>query len=399
MANFDWTPQSIQDYAGELNKVGAFFRNAVACVYNTFTYEVSKYWTGKNYNNIAQHINGYYESYESMINNLAVVIPGRIQDVALRLANDGGGNLDAISYSADAPGVDVVSFTRIPETSVSADGRITLTQEKAHRYFNEDVEPSVPYYTRLMVEYLDMYDRKFDEYGSQFENTEAVKEARSAIESYKYKVKNDIAKIESVIQENANKELGIIENVDVETKEKARRNVSDFGPNVATAAGVGVGAGASAGFVATVNTNENKKYSQADLDSAREKYEKAKTDYDNNKSTYRTKYDEAKEEFTKETGCSSNPEDIEARRQQYDKDIAELRKKADEDPNNYSKDMNWSIEKKRKESFEEAAKKLEKARKKYETQFDNMRDYEEIKGNNVETLRKEYENIKNEFES
>ena len=400
MANFDWTPQYIQDYAGELNKVGALFRNAVACMYNTFTYEVSQYWTGKNYNNIAQHINSYYEKYENMVNDLAVKIPSDIQSVAIALANDGGGNLDTISYSADAPGVDIVTFAKIPETSVSADGKITLSQEKAHRYFNEDVEPSVPYYTRLMVEYLDMYDRKFDEYGSEFENTQAVKEARQNIESYKEQVKNDIAEIEGVIQDNANKELGIIEQVNVETKEKAQRSVSDFGPNSYTAGKLTNAAATGAGFVATADTNGNNKKTQADLEAAREKYEEAKDKYESSRSTYRKEYDEAVAKFEKETGYSK--EEYDSKIAEYDEKIQKLDQERKSDPNNYSKDMDWSVEVKRKKEFEDAnksaVKELEKARNKYETQFDNFRDYEKIKADDLEKLRKEYEDIKSEFD-
>ena len=310
MANFEWTPQYIQDYAGELNKVGALFRNAVACLYNTFSYEVSKYWTGKNYNNIAQYINGYYENYERMINNLAVDIPGKIQDVAISFAIDGGGSLDTIAYSVDAPGVDIVTFAKIPETSISADGKITLTQEMARRYFNEDVEPSVPYYTRLMIEFLDMYERKYDEHGAEFEKTEPLKDAKSEIESYKAQIKNDITKIENVIKDNANKELNIIEQVNVETKEKAQKSVSNIGPNsyvdskLVAAAAAGAGIGSTTKFVSTAAGVNTRKNTQNDLRAAQTNYINKENEYLENRSEYRKKYDEAEEKFRQETGYS-----------------------------------------------------------------------------------------------
>ena len=61
MDKANWTPEEAVQLARELSNWGTHYRNAVASLYNTFSFELSNYWRGKNYNVVAEYVNEHYD--------------------------------------------------------------------------------------------------------------------------------------------------------------------------------------------------------------------------------------------------------------------------------------------------------------------------------------------------
>lgn len=223
MDKANWGPEEISNLTKELNYYGTHYRNAVACLYNTFTYELADYWRGNNYNKVAQFVNEHYDDFDKITYNLCIGIPTIFQGIAQMQSEDGLGSIEIFSYEIDLPGDGAVGFNLIPMTETFADGRITLTEDLAKKYIDGNSEPSLPFYSERMEEYMDGYINTLEKFSGIKEFNEALKIASESVETYKI---YSLQVSKDVIDETrlrANVELGIISDTDANSKDLAVR--------------------------------------------------------------------------------------------------------------------------------------------------------------------------------
>ena len=231
MDKANWSPEEAVQLAKVLNNYGAHYRNAVACLYNTFTYELADYWRGDNYNKVAEFVNSHYDDFDSITNNICCVIPTTIQSIAGLQAENGLGTVTTFSYEINLPGDGAVAFNLIPMTEKSADGSIKLTEELAKRYIDGTNNPSLPYYKNLMEEYMNGYISTLEQFSGIKEFNEALKIAFEHVESYKA---YSLEVSENIIEQTrlrANVELGVISDAEAKTKEIASLNLEGYDNN------------------------------------------------------------------------------------------------------------------------------------------------------------------------
>ena len=228
MDKANWSPEEAVQLAKVLNNYGAHYRNAVACLYNTFTYELADYWRGDNYNKVAEFVNSHYDDFDSITNNICCIIPTTIQSIAGLQAQDGLGTVTTFNYEINIPGDGAVAFNLIPMTEKSADGSIKLTEELAKKYIDGTNEPSLPYYKNLMEEYMNGYISTLEQFSGIKEFNEALKVAFNHIESYKAYSIEVSQNIISQTRLRANVELGIISDADANAREIASLSLAGY---------------------------------------------------------------------------------------------------------------------------------------------------------------------------
>lgn len=223
MDKANWTPEEAVQLARELSNWGTHYRNAVASLYNTFSFELSNYWRGKNYNIVAEYVNEHYDEFDNITNAMCVTIPSAIQNIAALQAEDGLGSITTFNYEiADSTGADsAVAFNLIPMTEESADGSIVLTQDVVTKYIDGNGEPSLIYYQERMEEYMNSYCSTLDQFSSIKEFNDALKAAYEAIENFKTFSTTAVKNIIEETKIRADVELGKISETDASTKDLA----------------------------------------------------------------------------------------------------------------------------------------------------------------------------------
>lgn len=228
-SKMSWTPDNISQLARELNNYGAHYRNAVACLYNTFSYELSKYWTGKNYNKVAEFVNGHYDYFDTICIDLCATIPMKLQDIAYNQAVDGHGAITTFNFQINDPnGIDsAISFNKIPMTKETADGSISLTQDLVEQYINGSSEPSLSFYRELMGKYLASYLDAIEQLRGIEKFNAAVKFAYDNIQLFAMYSDDTVQRIMEQTKLRADAELGKITEADAETKDLAVRTLTN----------------------------------------------------------------------------------------------------------------------------------------------------------------------------
>ena len=222
----NWSPEEIVQLAKELNNYGTHYRNAVACLYNTFTYELADYWRGANYNRVAEYVNEHYDDFDKITDYICKEIPNSLYAIGSIEAEDGGGSV--FGYEINAPGDSAISFNLIPMTEESADGSIQLTEEIAKKYIDGSNEPSLPFYSERMEEYLNSYVNTLEQFSSIKEFNDALKVVYGTIENYKQYSLDVSRNIIAETRLRADVELGKISDADASAKELAVKTLNDY---------------------------------------------------------------------------------------------------------------------------------------------------------------------------
>lgn len=214
----DWSPEEINNLAMELNNIGAHYRNAVACIFNMFTYKLSYYWTGKNYNKVAEYVNAHYEDFNGISIDLANIIPRAINVIASNQAEDGLGTIQTFDYIIEGEGDRTIELKKIELTPENTDGTITLTEDVVKQYIDGTSEPSLEFYKEVMLEYIKEYRNKFEEFANISIYNAALQKAFFVVDVAQGYSSCAINRIIHEVHLMANLELGNISETDVETQ-------------------------------------------------------------------------------------------------------------------------------------------------------------------------------------
>lgn len=254
MDKANWSPEEAVQLAKELNNWGTHYRNAVACLYNTFSLELSNYWRGKNYNVVAEYVNEHYDEFDHITNSMCITIPSAIQSIASMQAEDGLGSVSVFNYEInDSSGVDsAIGFNLIPMTEETADGSIVLTQDVVTKYIDGSGEPSLIFYQEKMEEYMNSYSNVLDQFSSIKEFNDALKSAYEAIASFKLYSNNAVKNIIEETKIRADAELGKISETDASTKDLA---VTTLTGTTSTTSKNNLSTNPNTGFSKNANTN------------------------------------------------------------------------------------------------------------------------------------------------
>ena len=217
-----WNNTESMQLAKELNEKGIMVRESISGIYNLFKTDLPNYWTGKNFNNVAEYVNGYASSFYKMTRILATVIPGSIKDITNQQVADGKGTIDNFTLKDD--GVTESSWV-IPKTTESADGRIRITTTTVKKYFQSSQAPSVLHQLEETNQHLSEYVSSIDALSQYANENDAVKLMIQTATNYQTSFKMKSAEIIDLIIEVANQEISGIEEVDVAATSVARKGI------------------------------------------------------------------------------------------------------------------------------------------------------------------------------
>ena len=229
----DWSNGEIEQLALELNNIGLHLRNAVACMYNTCTRLANnRFWTGYNFNIVAELMNGYVEKYNEDASYFFLEVPNLILKIAEIQAMSGGGT---ISSTIRAEGDRDWLIQKIPITQVNASGDQILNVEEVDKFL-EDPGTAVSFAffvhgseNSSIKNYLTKYMNIINKFYDALKKTEAIEQAREIIQIEQGKMMYHAEHLCELIRIEATKAKQGIEDTNKEGIEEAKRALDEKG--------------------------------------------------------------------------------------------------------------------------------------------------------------------------